>query len=329
MVVQFLFRKPAAFFSIEKVFLVVMEELAEKITVRKFFVPFISQSIGNVVRNIRSVKGQKADLYHVTGDVHYIVFGLPRNKTILTIHDCVFLYRYTGIKKWFMHGLFLKWPVAWCRQITTISESTKQDIIKYSGCRPEKITVIPNPVSKLINYKPHQFRKQEPVLLFIGTTPNKNLERVAAALEAIPCILDIIGQLTPEMEALLAKHNIQYRNAVNLPEEELAAKYTDADVVLFPSLFEGFGLPIIEGQKAGRVVITSNLSPMKEVAADGACLADPTSATSIRDCVLKVISDDAYREQLIQKGWLNIKKYEPAYISNQYLQLYNKFSSQQ
>lgn len=325
-VIHLIFRMPVAhFFSIEKVFYVVANEFKDKISSQNFCVPFTSSSVFNVVRNILSVRKLKSDLFHITGDVHYIVLGLPRSKTILTIHDCVFLYRYKGIKKWFMHHLFLKWPVRYCRQITTISERTKQDIIDHTGCAPDKIMVIPNPVSKHIIYHARPFQKQKPVILFIGTTANKNLERVLQAIVNISCTLEIIGSLSVDIEKLLAAHGIHYKNSFSLTEEELAKKYCDCDIVLFPSLFEGFGLPIIEGQRAGRVVITSDLPPMNEVSGGAACLADPYNADSIRQCVLKVIDDDAYRNDLIKKGFLNVEKYESEHISRHYLNLYYTF----
>lgn len=325
-VINLIFRMPVAnFFSIEKVFNVVENEFKDKISSQNFCVPFTSSSLYNVLRNILSVRKLKSDLFHITGDVHYMVLGLPRKKAILTIHDCVFLYRYKGIKKWFMHRLFLKWPVRYCRQITTISERTKQDIIEHTGCAADKIMVIPNPVSKQIIYHARPFQKQKPVILFIGTTANKNLERVIQAIANISCTLEIIGPLSVDIEKLLSEYAIHYQNSFSLTEEELVKKYCDCDIVLFPSLFEGFGLPIIEGQRAGRVVITSDLQPMNEVSGGAACLADPYNADSIRQCVLKVIDDDVYRNDLIQNGFLNVKKYESEYISRQYLNLYLTF----
>jgi len=323
-VVSLIFRKTVTnFFSIEKVFFVLADEFKDSVDSCNIFVPFASTSLCNVFRNILSVRKIKSDLFHITGDVHYMVLGLPRSRTILTIHDCVFLRRNNGIKKWLVNRLLLKWPVKYCRQITTISERTKQDIIEHTGCKPDKVIVIPNPVSTQITYQIRPFQKQKPVILFIGVTVNKNLERVVEALADISCILEIIGLLSEDITKLLTRYHIDYRNSFSLSEEELVKKYCDCDIVLFPSLFEGFGLPIIEGQKAGRAVITSDLQPMKDVAGTGACLTDPFNVAAIRQAVLKVIDDDAYRNELIQNGFLNVKKYEPEYISRQYLNLYD------
>lgn len=328
-VVCLLFRKPVAhFFSIEKVFNAIAENLPSEITVRKNFVPFYSSSLRNVLRNLFFGKKLQADIYHVTGDVHYMAMAFPKQRTILTIHDCVFLYKDTGIKKWFFHRLFLKWPVAACRIVTTISEQSKRDIIRFSGCDEEKIIVIPNMVGKSITHTVRTFNQSKPVLLFIGSTPNKNLDRTIVAIKDLDCVLDIVGKIPAETWLLLKQNNINFKNSFELSEQDLADKYTNADIILFPSLFEGFGLPIVEGQKAGRAVITSNISPMKEVAGEGACLVDPHDAASIREGLLKVINDEAYRNAIVAKGLENVQQYTAAAIGERYLTVYRKILEQ-
>src|SRR5690606_13296776 len=99
------------------------------------------------------------------------------------------------------------------------------------------------------------------------------------------------------------------------------------DIILFPSIYEGFGLPITEGNKAGRVVITSNISPMKDIAGDAACLVDPFDVLSIRNGLLKVMEDDVYRERLIKNGFENVKRFDAEFISDQYLAIYQKVAA--
>jgi glycosyltransferase involved in cell wall biosynthesis len=165
------------------------------------------------------------------------------------------------------------------------------------------------------------------VLLFLGSTPNKNLNRAIQAVRDIPCRLHIVGIIPPEEEQKLAQYGIAYTNSLNLTEKELADAYSSADVLLFPTLYEGFGLPIIEAQKAGRAVLTSNQSPMKEVAGNGACLVDPMEVQSIREGIEKIIQNNDYREDLIKKGFENVKRFESEAIAAQYLRLYKEIAN--
>ncbi len=321
--VKYIFRKTnPLFFSIEKVFSALTENLKERISVKTEFMPYYSSSISNMVRNIRYAKNNKADIYHVTGDVHYVVLGLPAKKTILTIHDSVFIRDSRGLKQKFFIWIFLKLPVKHCRFITTISEKSKKEIIHYTSCDPSKIVVIPNPVNSQIYYKEREFNNTNPTLLFIGSTQNKNLVRIIEALSGISCNLEILGSIPNEHKYLLEKYKINFNQSINLSEPEMADRYSDSDIVVFPSLYEGFGLPILEGQKAGRAILTSNISPMKEVAGDGACFVDPYDVASIRSGIRKIIEDSQYRQDIIKKGFENIKQYDSQVIADKYLKLY-------
>src|SRR6202012_2943623 len=117
--------------------------------------------------------------------------------------------------------------------------------------------------------------------------------------------------LSPSQLEALTRHGIRHTSFSGLTDEEIAAQYANADLVLFPSTFEGFGLPIVEGQKAGRPVITSDLSPMRETAGGPACLAHPHDIASLRQALLRVIGDAAYREQRVQAGFLNVPRFSP------------------
>jgi glycosyltransferase involved in cell wall biosynthesis len=322
--VCFLLRKPGRFFSIERIFQQLAPEVGPYMQVTHWTAPHATFTPAKIWANILSVRKSSADIYHVTGDIHYIVLGLPRRRTLLTIHDCVFLYSATGLKRRLLKWILLDMPVRRSRLITTISEATKADILKYTGCSPEKLVVIPDPVSDTIRYSAAPFREEEPVLLFVGTTPNKNLLRVAKALRGINCRLDIVGRLSEEQQAALTEDQIRYTQQAGLTDEEMAAKYTGADIVLFPSTFEGFGLPIVEGQKTGRPVITSDLSPMRDTAGTGACLVDPYDPASIREGVLRIIGDQDYRGTLVKEGLKNVSRFSAGTIAHAYIECYKK-----
>src|SRR5580658_4063889 len=164
-----IFRKPNPdFFSIERVFASVSARLDPAYEQKAVKLPFYNSSLSSIFRNLRFARRLKAGIFHVTGDVHYAVLALPRKRTILTIHDCVFLNRPRGLKRTLLKWILLDLPVRYCPVITTISEATKADIIRYTGCLPEKITVIPNPLNESIYFTPAKFSESCPEILFLG-----------------------------------------------------------------------------------------------------------------------------------------------------------------
>jgi len=108
-----------------------------------------------------------------------------------------------GVKRMILKWLYLKLPVRSCRYVTAISEATKKDIVQYTGCSPDKVIVIPDPSNPGFRHFPKTFTGANPVILQVGTWPNKNLERVAAALEGITCRLHIIGELSEKQKTIL------------------------------------------------------------------------------------------------------------------------------
>ena len=146
------------------------------------------------------------------------------------------------------------------------------------------------------------------------------------ALKGLRCTLVLLGRLDEEIQKKLASCGTSYVNHVDLTEDEVRREYVNCDIVSFVSLGEGFGLPIIEGQATGRPVITADLSPMRDVAGDGACLVDPLDVDQIREGFNKIISDAAYRRQLVERGQRNVIRYSPATISGRYLDLYRRMA---
>ena len=226
-----------------------------------------------------------------------------------------------------MKWLFLDWPLKRIKYITTVSEKTKAEIVQYSKFPAEKIVVIPNPVQSGITYQPKQFNAGKPTILIIGTKQNKNLGRAIEALNGLKVHMRIIGKLNEEHHLHLSSNNIDYSNAFYLSNEDLANEYVKCDMVLFPSLYEGFGLPIIESFKAGRPIITSNLAPINTIAEDATFLVDSFDISSIRDVVLKVINNDSLREEKVAKGLEIATKYSADLISKQYEQLWSSIAS--
>jgi glycosyltransferase involved in cell wall biosynthesis len=272
----------------------------------------------------RKVQG---DVNHVTGDVHYLTFLLDSKRTVLTVHDLALLGRMRGARRcvvWF----FWYWlPVRSSRIVITISAATRAALLASVRCDPDKVRVIHNSVSDEFQPASGQFNPQRPRILQIGTGWNKNVERVAEALEGVPCKLAIIGHLSVAQIEVLRRHRIDYENHVGLSREALAAQYAQADMLSFASIYEGFGLPIVEAQAVGRPVVTSDLQPMPEVAGGGACLVNPFDVASIRAGVLRVIDDAGYRERLVSAGYHNAERFRTAVVAEHYAAVYREIAA--
>ena len=304
--------------------------------IEKVEMPFTSKGIFSILFNLIFLTRFKNGLFHITGDVHYAILALPKDRTILTIHDLVFLHTYKGLRRALLKWIFLDLPVKKAKYITTISEKSKQEILDYTNCDPQKILIIPNPVDPIFasstsstssTPSTSSTSSTPSTILFLGTKANKNLEISIAALFGLDVHLRIIGELSRKQKEMLSKFNIHYSSDFSISPEQLAAEYTNADLILFPSTYEGFGLPVIEGFQAGKPVITSNISPMKEVAGDAALLADPTSIASIRDHVIKLLADQQLQTQLVAAGKEKVKQYQPGFIAEAYQQLWSKFKN--
>jgi glycosyltransferase involved in cell wall biosynthesis len=122
----------------------------------------------------------------------------------------------------------------------------------------------------------------------------------------------------------LEHSGIEHEWAAGLSDAEVAGKYREADLVVFCSTFEGFGMPIIEAQAVGRPVVTSNIEPMSEVAGGAACLVDPYDDHSMREGILRVIEEPAYREDLVRRGFENVKRFSAGEIGRRYVRLYQE-----
>lgn len=327
-VTLFLRFKNPQFFSLENIFQGVSKSISERYS-ENCDIKYQSMPTPNGVRNILGhclfARKISSEVNHVTGDIHYVIMALPRKSfNILTIHDCVLL---KGKSKFSLRYWIFKWfwfvlPVKYADLITVISENTKRELKYYTGCDDSKIKVIPNFVSPRFQFSPKEFNAIKPRILFVGITDNKNLLRLADALNGIHCLLEIIGNPNEEQLDSLKANSIEFIYSAGLTEEELYYKYCVSDMLAFPTTYEGFGLPILEAQATGRPLLTSNIPPMNDISGGGAILVDPYSVVSIREGLLKIINDSEVRNELIVKGLKNVVKYKLENVASEYFNLY-------
>jgi glycosyltransferase involved in cell wall biosynthesis len=208
-------------------------------------------------------------------------------------------------------------------RVLTVSESSKRDILRFVDVSPDKIDVIYNGYDERFGAEPREedvvrvrerYQLHDEFVLYAGNVkPHKNLERVIQALHRVRARgldhlkLVLIGDEISKYSALRrAVHQHQLHKYVRflgyMPEETLAVMYRLAAVFVFPSLYEGFGLPPLEAMASGTPVVTSNVSSLPEVAGDAAVLVDPYDPEAIADGIYRVLTDEGLRHDLRQKG---------------------------
>lgn len=326
MKILFIYRNPDMGYSIGKVFKTIENEMGKYVNIDSCYLPVANYSIKGLYKNIQyamsKTKKDKYDIIHITGGEHYLIPFIKngKSKIIVTVHDLESIYKNieNPIKR-FVKTLFFIKILKFADFITCISEKTKKEVISMLPNCKKKIATIYNPVGPEFKYTPRIINKSNPTILHIGTKSNKNLENTILALKDFKCHLRIIGKLSSSQRNLLNENNISYSNACNLTDEEILNEYIKCDAVNFPSIYEGFGMPIIEAQSIGRVVITSNISPMKDIVGDSSILINPQYPSSILKGYQEVLKN---HEFYIKKGLTNITKFHVGTVVKEYLNIY-------
>ena len=261
------------------------------------------------------------------GPAHRFPILLPRSQTaVLTIHDIVWR-KVPGTMKLttrLQEAFFMPLSLRKADLILADSLSTLSDLIDYQPALKSKIKHVPLGCRA----KPFESAKDlpqkvdtKPYLLFTGTIePRKNLSRLIEAFSALPMDLQQKYHLTVaggqgwgkvNLEQAIAKHHLEERVILTgyVSDETLFALYQHAYCLAMPSLYEGFGLPILEAHACGVPVITSNVSSMPEVMGDGGVLVDPYSVASIKDGLRQLLENQDLRQDLSAKAMQNAEKY--------------------
>ncbi|MGJ3240419.1 MAG: glycosyltransferase family 4 protein [Anaerolineae bacterium] len=264
------------------------------------------------------------DLFHATDFT--LPPTLPKTKTIVTVHDLSFVRAPETASpklKAFLDAI-VPASIQQANHVIADSRSTKADILDLYGVEAEKVSVVLSgidrryqPISDVVRIMTirNKYKISDvPYIFSIGTIqPRKNYSRLIQAMYRLRTngydlhlvIAGGRGWLEDEMYRTLA--DLHMHDVVHLigfvDDEDLAGLYSSAECVAFPSLYEGFGFPVLEGMACGTPVITSNISSLPEVAGDAALMIDPYDIDAIANAIQRVIEDSELRERLIQKGF--------------------------
>ncbi len=272
-----------------------------------------------------------------------------RYPAVITIHDIKYLKYPTWlsgisrIKSWYLK-LSTIMGARKAKRIIAVSKSTKRDLIEFVGVNENKIDVIyeaAEPFNDSIVEKrlPDDFAFTKPYLFFLGEKrPHKNIEGLIRAFALFKSKYDrwntklvITGREYSNYRNYLAKtqelsleNDIFYTGLV--PDDQLALLYFNAEIFIFPSFYEGFGLPILEAMQHGTPVITSNTSSMPEIAGNAALIIDPYNEEEIADAILRIMKSSTFANKLREKGYERVKQFSWEKTAQATLDVYKKFA---
>ncbi|RMF22006.1 MAG: glycosyltransferase family 1 protein [Bacteroidetes bacterium] len=291
----------------------------------------------------RRWKELRLDLYH--GLSHELPLGAEKSglPLVVTVHDLIFL-RHPEFFPWLDRRLY-----AWkcrracriARRIVAVSAHTKKDLVELFGIAPERVEVLPpaldarflQPAPPLPNHPPFQGLPSEFLLFVGGTAPRKNLRGCLQALALLPegqrLPLVVVGAgtgLPGSLGALVRKEGLE--RWVILPgrvsQEALHALYARARLLLYPSLYEGFGLPVVEALACGTPVLTSQGSSLPEAGGPGACYVNPHDPEHIAEGLQRLLSDAELYQRLRQAGARHIRRFTPRRAAQAAMALYRR-----
>ena len=266
---------------------------------------------------------------------HVLPFVLPIRRlppAVVTIHDLG--YHYFPAAHGWRQRLYLKWGTRWsvaaATRVIAISQATATDLQQVIGTPAAKIRVIHEAVAALppscalpeqIAAIRTRYGISRPYALYVGTLqPRKNLTRLITAYEQLcargAATFDLVlagnpGWLSDEIvaQAKQSEYAAQIHLTGYVTDQDLPALLAGASFFAFPSLYEGFGLPILEAQIVGVPVMTAKGSSLPEVAGDAAIYVDPTDVDAIAQAMLRLSQDETLRQELIAAGQRNVQRF--------------------
>jgi alpha-1,3-rhamnosyl/mannosyltransferase len=294
------------------------------------FEPQVAQALalGSFFRFLDNALPQSVSLVHATD---HRIPRLKNRPVVATLHDAIALSHLDGLRyRWKgLRAFIFKQTARWATQIITVSEHSKREIVRWFGIPEDKITVTPLGVdekwhaaipSEDIARVKAKYGLPERFFLFVGTLqPRKNVRRIIDAHKSLPpqlrreVPLIIAGRhgwmCDAEVAELQSCQDGTLRWLQYVPSEDLLPIFKQATALVWPSLNEGFGLPVLEAFAAGLPVVTSNTTSLPEVAGDAGLLVDPENTGEIADAMRQMATNDALRSDLRARGQSRAKQF--------------------
>lgn len=305
-------------------------------------VSFVETSSGNFARQYKMGKDAQnlnADIFHGLSGELPLKWNEKPIKKIVTIHDLIFK-RFPHYYSWFdrkIHFWKFKKAAETSDLVIAISEQTKNDIIHFLKIPENKIRVVYQGCHKafkefifpeFLNQTKEKFNLPERFVLNVGTVEErKNLLNVVKALEGTNIPLVIVGKKTKyfnKIEKFISKKKLEVFFLNNVSMEELAAIYRLADILVYPSFFEGFGIPVIEGLFSGTPVITSNTSSLPEAGGNAALYIDPGNPLDLRSKILYLWENESERKRRSELGFQYAQKFTDEVIAKELMKVYEE-----
>jgi glycosyltransferase involved in cell wall biosynthesis len=284
------------------------------------------------------------DLFHAT---EHLLPRFSSVRTVFTLHDLIFLFHpetHKPLNRWFLTLMMPRFLRA-ADAVIAVSECTKRDAIRFYGIPEEKITVIYEGVNP--RFRPAspeaiaavraRYNLPEHFILYVGTIePRKNLTALLEAFHHLLATHDLRlvfvgkkGWLYEGFFRRLRELGLEDRVIFTgyVPDEDLPAIYSVADLFVFPSLYEGFGLPVLEAMACGVPVICSNTSSLPEVAGDAALLVDPTDVRALAGAMERALRDEAFRVTLRARGIERAQRFTWARAAQETMQVYENVAT--
>ena len=291
----------------------------------------------------RQLKNHELDVFH--GLSNELPEGIHKTDVpaVVTIHDLIFMEHpqfYKSIDRKIYYAK-VKYASEAAKKIIAISSQTKDDLIKYFKVDPDKIEIVFQSVSPVF-FEPKEtedlFQKyelQKDYILSVGTIePRKNPMAVLRAVKEKKLDIQIlfVGKPTDYSFEILKyisdnKMDDQVKLLSNIPRKDLAGLYRSAKLSVYMSVYEGFGLPVIEAMASGCPVITSNVSCLPETAGGAAVLCSPTDNKEMGQQIKNILTKESFRKELIQKGKERARIFHPEHFSEKMISLYSEMLS--